>query len=163
MINNLSHRYILILCFACGFALLGCRKEKEDCPVTNSPIDWREQFVGRYNVYDTLGNYRYSMEILKSSIPDSLYVINWGDAFNVYVAHDDTDPTPIFNFGSYFPAYDHLGNRWSVSDEYDQLFQSNYLIKDTLRMSYVMNNIAFYAEDGVPFFTWSYREYGVKQ
>ncbi|MBL0128690.1 MAG: hypothetical protein IPP83_14805 [Flavobacteriales bacterium] len=103
------------------------------------------------------------MEIFRSSFPDSLYVFNWGNDFDVYVLHDDTDPAPIFNFGVYNPAFDRLGHRWSVSDEYDQAFQSNHLVNDTLRMSYVKNNIAYYAEDGVPFFTWSYREYGVKQ
>jgi len=155
--------FVGILSLHLGALLQGCRKEEEVCPAPSAPVDWRNQFVGRYNVFDTLGNYRYAMEIFRSSFPDSLYVVNWGNAFDVYVAHDDTDPSALFNFGSYFPAYDHLGHRWSVSGEFDQVFQSNFLVNDTLRMSYVINNIAFYAQDGVPFFVWSYREYGVKQ
>ena len=155
----MSRGWLLVVLVLLG----GCRKDEQACPDSPRGVDWRDRFVGRYDVYDTLGTYRYAMEILKSNIPDSLYVVNWGNAFDVYVAHDDTDPTPFFNFAVYNPAYDRLGNRWSVAGQYDETFDSNYLINDTLRMSYFISNIAFYAEDGVPFFEWSYREYGVKQ
>ena len=38
---------------------------------------------------------------------------------------------------------------------------NGYLIHDTLRMSYLKDNIAFYVADGVPYFRQSYREYEV--
>lgn len=141
----------------------GCKKDDKDCPTNSIPSDGRDQFVGRYKVYDTSGVYLYPMEILRSNISDSLWVVNWGGEFDVYVAHDNLDPSAFFNFTVYNPAYDREGNRWSVSGEFDEAFESNHLVNDTLRMCYSLNNIAYYAEDGVPFFTWSYREYGVKQ
>lgn len=146
--------------------LSGCEKDDKDCPTTSTPPDGRDKFVGQYKVYDTTGTYLYSMEILKASGStgiDSLYVINWGDRFNMYVQHDDGNSTSFLNIIPPYPAFDHLGDRWAFFPDWDSLFQSNVLLNDTLRMSYEINNIAFYAEDGVPFFTWAYREYGVKQ
>ncbi len=158
-INSIVFITCLMVCCA------GCRKEKE-CPVTSSPVDGRDKFVGQYKVYDTTGVYLYSMEIMKASGTsgiDSLFVVNWGDRFDLYVQHDAGNTTSFLNLIPPFPSLDHYGKRWAFSAETDQTFQSNVLLNDTLRMSYVINNIAFYAADGVPFFTWSYREYGVKQ
>lgn len=122
--------------------------------------------MGQYEVYDTSGTYLYAMEILKttgSSGIDSVYIVNWGDRFNLYVQHDNANTIPTLNLSPAFPSFDHLGNRWAFFRETDTMFGTNTLVNDTLRMSYIINNIAFYAEDGVPFFVWSYREYGVKQ
>ncbi len=143
--------------------VLSCEKERRKCPPSPSALDGRDKFVGQYQVFDTTGTYLYAMEIFKSSNSDSLWVMNWGGKFNTYVAHDNNDFSDFFNFSVYHPALDHDGHRWSLSGEYDEQFESNYLVNDTLRMSYSVNNIAFYVDDGVPFFSWSYREYGVKQ
>jgi hypothetical protein len=164
--KRLSHfQFTLLLAALVSFCLLSCRKEKE-CPSAQQPVDGRDKFVGQYKVYDTTGVYLYSMEIMKtsgSSGIDSVYVVNWGDRFNLYVQHDDGNATPFLNLAPPFPSLDHAGRRWAFFAESDPVFQTNKLVNDTLRMSYVINNIAFYAEDGVPFFAWSYREYGVKQ
>ena len=56
-----------------------------------------------------------------------------------------------------------MGNSWALYSEYDSAFQYNSLINDTLRLSYLKDNIAFYVSDGVPYFTQSYREYAVKR
>lgn len=106
------------------------------------------------------------MEVMKStgsSGIDSLYVVNWGNRFNFYVQHDNGNATAFLNIIPPFPSYDHLGRRWAFFAQSDPVFQTNKLVNDTLRMSYLINNIAFYAEDGVPFFESSFREYGVKQ
>lgn len=159
-----SYRLQLVL-LVVSILLAACRKDKDDCSTDAVLVDGRSQFVGQYKVYDTTGVYLYSMEILKSNDPgrDSLFVVNWGTRFDFYVRHEDGDMTDLFNFNPPFPSIDHLGNHWAFTREYDSAFMSSRLVDDTLRMSYVINNIAFYAEDGVPFFTWSYREYGVKQ
>lgn len=154
--------WIIIAAFA---LCIGCGKEKK-CPASRAPFDGRDQFVGNYLVYDTTGAYLYSMEILKASGTsgiDSLYVVNWGNRFDMYVQHDDGNSTSFLNIVPPFPSVDHQGNRWAFFQEDDLAFHSNMLIDDTLRMSYLINNIAFYVDDGVPFFSWSYREYGVKQ
>ncbi|MBL0128688.1 MAG: hypothetical protein IPP83_14795 [Flavobacteriales bacterium] len=105
------------------------------------------------------------MEIMKANDVgnDLVYIVNWGGRFDLYVQHDDGDHTNGLNLAPEFPAFDHEGNRWAFFADSDPVFLTNQLVNDTLRMSYEINNIAFYAEDGVPFFTWSYREYGVKQ
>ncbi|MBL0128689.1 MAG: hypothetical protein IPP83_14800 [Flavobacteriales bacterium] len=143
---------------------VGCRKDKE-CPSLAPSVDGRDKFVGQYEVFDTTGLYLYSMEIMKANDPgkDSLFVVNWGDRYNFFVRHEDGDQTDVFNINPPYPSYDHSGKRWALSRVPDSAFMGSRLINDTLRMSYEVNNIAFYAQDGVPFFTWSYREYGVKQ
>ena len=151
-----------------GLAVLGtgCHKDDKDCPEEPvAVVDGRDQFIGQYKVYDTLGNYQYSMEILRSNAPskDSLFVVNWGSRFNFWVFHDDGDLSGNFGIIPPFPSIDHEGHRWAVFSEDDVPFRSNRMIDDTLRMSYSISNIAFYVDDGVPFFEWSYREYGVKQ
>lgn len=67
------------------------------------------------------------------------------------------------NFIGKFGVEDYTGNRWALYSEYDSLFMYNRLINDTLRMSYLKDNIAFYVADGVPYFRQSYREYAVKR
>jgi hypothetical protein len=63
----------------------------------------------------------------------------------------------------YFGIADRDGHRWALFSEYDSLFMHNQLINDTLRLSYLKDNIAFYVADGVPYFSRSYREYAVKR
>ena len=154
-----------LLLFALGIAFPGCKKDDKDCPTNSAPVDGRDQFVGQYKVYDTTGTYLYSMEILKANDAgkDSVFAVNWGGRFDLYIQHYDGDLTNGLNLIPPFPSFDHLGNRWAFFADSDPVFLTNQLVNDTLRMSYEVNNIAFYAEDGVPFFTWSYREYGVKQ
>lgn len=156
-----------LLLVATLVGLTACCKE-ENCRPSGqpAPVDGRDKFVGQYNVYDTTGGYIYSMEIMKSSGTsgiDSLYVVNWGNRFNLYVQHDNGNMTGFLNIVPPFPSFDHLGRRWAFFAQSDSVFQTNKLVNDTLRMSYTINNIAFYAQDGVPFFESSYREYGVKQ
>lgn len=144
--------------------LTGCKKEKE-CPDNPAVFDGRDQFVGQYKVYDTLGTYLYSMEIMKASDTgkDSLFAANWGSRFDLFIRHEDGDLTNYLSYNPPFPSVDHNGHRWAFFQDPDAAFSSNLLIGDTLRMSYYISNIAFYVDDGVPFFEWNYREYGVKQ
>lgn len=145
--------------------VLSCGKERNECPLSSSSPDGRDQFVGQYKVYDTTGTFLYDMEIMKTNDPDkdSLYAVNWGSRFNMFIRHEDGDYTNYLNYNPPFPSQDHQGRRWAFFQEVDASFHSNLLVHDTLRMSYRISNIAFYVDDGVPFFEWSYREYGVKQ
>lgn len=160
-----SLQQIIMLGWIVGTVLLSCRKDDEDCPSGPTTLDGRDQFVGQYSVYDTNGTYLYAMEIAKSAGlgADSLFVINWGNHFDFWVFHDNEDQTNQFNIIPPFPSYDNLGHRWAFSQEPDPEFMSSRLINDTLRMSYLIDNIAFYFDDGVPYFSGSFREYGVKQ
>jgi hypothetical protein len=146
--------------------LAACKPDKPVGPISPpTPMDGRQKFVGVYDVYDTLGNWRYEMEISLhqgTSNVDSLFISNWGDAFHFYAQHDDGNTTNYLSMGSLFGIADYNGNRWALFREYDTLF-NNTLINDTLRMSYLKDNIAFYVDDGVPYFRQSYREFAVKR
>ena len=145
---------------------LACRKEDQECPtIPTPPVDGRDQFVGQYQVFDTNGTFLYSMEIMKANDPgnDSLFVVNWGGLFDFYVRHENGDQSPFLNYIPPFPSLDHNGHRWAFFQEDDTAFIANRLVNDTLRMSYLIDNIAFFFDDGVPYFSSSFREYGVKQ
>ncbi len=93
---------------------------------------------------------------------DSVYIENWGGEFTFYCQHDNADQGNYLGISGHFGIMDHQGNRWALFREYDTLF-NNTLVNDTLRLSYLKDNIAFYVADGVPYFRQSYREYAVKQ
>ncbi|MBK6893254.1 MAG: hypothetical protein IPH00_08960 [Flavobacteriales bacterium] len=112
-----------------------------------------------------MSNWLYEMEFsLYNGVTnvDSIYIYNWGGAFDFYAQHDDGNVSNYLNIGSQFGIIDHMGHRWALFREYDPLF-NNTLVNDTLRMSYLKDNIAFYVSDGVPYFRQSYREYAVKR
>ncbi|MFN6086181.1 MAG: hypothetical protein ACK476_14800, partial [Fluviicola sp.] len=77
-------KYLFVLIFL--LILFSCTKDKTPTFVDNRTI-W-EKVNGKYNVYDTLGNFLYEMEIihkdpkLTGSIADSLQFINFDHDFN---------------------------------------------------------------------------------
>lgn len=152
-----------------GATLLGLVACKPDGPVMPNepptPLDGRKQFVGVYDVYDTLSNWLYEMEIsLHPGVPiDSLFISGWGGEFDVYSQHHKNDHSNFLNFVGGFGIEDYLGNRWALYPQYDSAFMYNRLVNDTLRVSYEKSNIAFYVSDGVSFFSQSYREFAVKR
>jgi len=143
-----------------------CRRDEPTSPTTPAtPLDGRLKFVGTYDVYDTLSNWQYEMEISlhPGYIADSLFIQNWGDAFDVYCQQDAEDYGTTLNFGFHFGITDHDGHYWVLNQEYDAAFRHNLFRGDTLHMSYFKDNIAFYVADGVPYFSQSSREYAVKR
>jgi len=144
-----------------------CKPDKPIGPTGRSaPVDGRQMFLGVYDVYDTLGNWRYEMEIslYQDANPyDSLLIEGWGGAFDVYVQRNQGNTSNYLNFIGSFGIVDHIGHRWALYSEYDSAFQYNSLINDTLRLSYLKDNIAFYVTNGVPYFRQSYREFAVKR
>jgi len=158
--HNLIPLGALLLCFA------ACKPDKPIPPAHPPiPLDGRQKFVGVYDVYDTLSNWLYEMEVsLHPGSPiDSLFFRGWGGEFDVFAQHHRNDQSSFVNFIGKFGVEDYTGNRWALYSEYDSLFMYNRLINDTLRMSYLKDNIAFYVADGVPYFRQSYREYAVKR
>lgn len=160
--NKLCIALLLVATVICSY---GCRKDSVE-PGPSVPEDGRQKFMGIYDVYDTLGNWRYEMEIsLHQGITniDSVYVVNWGNEFNLFIQHDDGNTSNYLNLNGQFGIEDHEGHSWALFEEYDSLFMNGHLVNDTLRMSYLKDNIAFYVADGVPYFSQSYREYAVKR
>ena len=143
-------------------ALSACHRDDDDPKTPSTPVDGREKFVGHYNVYDTLGHFRYTMDISMHG-QDSLSVHDWNGQFNLYIQHYRGDETNFLNLIPEFPTYDSLSDRWAFFMDPDPHFGTNELIDDTLRMSYELENIAFYTQDGVPYSHQVIREYGIKQ
>ena len=160
--SKLNMALPLVAILACCF---GCKRDVVE-PDDVVAVDGRQKFVGVYDVYDTLGNWRYEMEISIAhdfSPFDSLLIEGWGGAFDVYVQRNIGNISNYLNFIGDFGITDYEGHRWALFSEYDYVFQYNSLVHDTLRMSYLKDNIAFYVADGVPYFRQSYREYAVKR
>lgn len=143
---------IFVLLGAMLLCMASCKPDKPIGPTgPSAPVDGRQKFVGVYDVYDTIGNWRYDMEIVLHhgvSHFDSLYVIGWGDEFDVYIQHDKENESNFLNFIGGFGIADHDGNRWVLFREYDTLF-NNTLVNDTLRLSYLKDNIAAWSNPSV--------------
>ena len=156
-------------CVLFSSILIGMASCKPDKPVgpigATTPVDGRQKFVGVYDVYDTLSNWQYEMEISlhPGTSIDSLFFRGWGGEFDVYAQHHRNNQSNFVNFGGGFGITDYSGNRWALFRDYDSLFMYNQLVNDTFRMSYLKDNIAFYVDDGVPYFRQSYREFAVKR
>lgn len=156
----------VLLC-AVLLCIASCTPDKPIGPTgPSTPVDGRQKFVGVYDVYDTTSNWLYEMEISSHqgvTNMDSVFVANWGGAFDLYIQHDDGNTTNFLNLNGQFGIEDHEGHRWALFEEFDPVFMNGHLINDTLRISYLKDNIAFYVADGVPYFRQSYREFAVKR
>lgn len=163
-LGTVRRSYLLVALLAVFFG--ACTRDEPAGPSDPSaPVDGRTKFVGTYDVYDTLSNWLYEMEISPHSGAtnvDSVHIANWGGAFDFYAQQDDGNLTNYLNMSGQFGIADHAGNHWALYREHDTLF-NNRLVNDTLRLSYGKDNIAFYVADGVPYFSQSYREYAVKR
>ncbi len=159
-------RYPIALLPVLVITLVTCKPDKPIPPSPVQPIDGRAKFVGVYDVYDTLGIWQYNMEVTlfnDQSPFDSLLFEGWAGAFDVYVQRNQGNTSNYLNFVGSFGIEDYQGHRWALYSDYDSAFQYNSIINDTLRLSYVKDNIAFYIADGVPYFSGTYREYAVKR
>jgi hypothetical protein len=160
------HSLFIGLFVLLSISLCCCRPEDPVPPSAQPSTDGRQKFVGVYDVYDTLGLWRYEMEIsVHSGVSniDSILILNLGDSFDVYVQHDDGNNSAFLNLAGHFGILDHEGYRWALFGEYDPLFRDGVMRNDTLRLAYFKDNIAFYVADGVPYLRQSYREFAVKR
>ena len=78
MMSKLHIALLLAITLTCA---IGYRRDDRVEPGPNVPVDGRQKFVGMYDVYDTLGNWRYEMEISLyqgTTNVDSILISNWG-------------------------------------------------------------------------------------
>jgi len=144
--------------------LPACRKDDANCPEPPVAVaDERDLFVGSYYVYDTVGTYLYSMNIMKFGTGgrDSLFIQNYADTFDLKVLHERYWSNRYLGV-SVFPAVDQAGHSWalfgaSIEDG------SNVLTNDTIPLKFIMDNIAFYWQEGVPYFSCVWKQVAVKQ
>jgi len=153
----------IVACLFLAVLIAGCRKEEEKIPEPPVPVDGRDRFVGNYQVFDTLGVYSHDMTISKFSNGgrDSLLISNYADTFNLSILHESYWATPVLNIGPFFPAYDQSGNRWALFHSGEEF--ENTLGNDTIVLRYKLSNIAFYVDDGVPFYECECKQIAVKQ
>lgn len=153
-----------LLFFAATCILLACRKDDPSEPIPPVEVDGRDRFVGDYLVFDTLGALLYEMNISKfgSGGRDSLLIENYADTFDLRVLHERYWDQEFLQIGAFFPAIDHGGYRWSLWGATGE-DGSNTLAQDTIPLKFNMSNLAFYWDDGVPFFSCVCEQIAVKQ
>ena len=113
--------------------------------------------VSHKNAVQTISGYH---------IIDSLIINNYGNKFNLNVAYECFNFPNILSFGCQFPTYDHNNKRLSLSINNDDPTTTKYenqLKNDTIILYFNMDNIAFYAQDGVPYYSSNIKQIAVKQ
>ena len=145
-----------LCCISALPILFACNKYPQD----NYPVECRcEQFSGIYNMYDPYESVAYTMEIwcvvTEESYSDSIYFENFANRFDFgYQLQQSEYHNSYIGDGFFFPLYDHEGNRWAFDNQgwwgADTL--ANRIDQDSLNINFTINNVAFYMEDGVPYY-----------
>jgi hypothetical protein len=151
---------ILLLILA---AVISCRKDPE--PPQPTETDNRNQFVGTYKVYDTTGIYLYDLEIQKAGNAerDSLMLMNFAGRFNLRIIHESYYAGNYINIGINHPIKDFDDKSWHLSRKTGNPEYENNLIQDTIVFYFTMTNIAFYINEGVPYYNCECKHVAVKQ
>ena len=165
---------ILIITLAVLF-LLSCSKEKETIPVTppRVPEQW-EKFIGTYNVYDTLSNFKYEMKIeylntiyyANGNKTDSLLLKNFVDTFDLKIDYRNMVDSYVLSIGGYDSVPDYNNKHWYIGDLSDDLntpIRENKLINDTIIMYFKQTNIKYYINEAQPYYYCECKHVAVKQ
>ncbi len=152
------------LALSAFFFLHSCCKDETEEPTPPQPVDGRDKFVGDYLVYDTLGIYLYQLSVSKFGTGgrDSLLLTNYADTFDLRILHERYWTSDQLDIDSWFPAIDYAGHSWALSGASIE-DGSNVLTNDTIPLKFTMNNIAFYWQEGVPYFSCVCKQIAVKQ
>ena len=141
---------LLIVCF--GF--ISCKKEiiPDEPPYIEQ---WWDDYYGTYTVFDTANDLTYQMEIKQiaryfdgSLFRDSMNNQNIGNKFDLKILTiQNIIYLNFLDFGIIQPMFDKNGKRWTFSGALVQKDDN-----DTLELKYTLSNIAYYMEDGVPYY-----------
>ena len=155
-----------------GLSLLtNCRKDKVKVPTPVEPTKW-EKIAGDYKVYDTLGNYLYSMSLVhKDTILsngykiDSILFMNFDErfTFSSIQGFGTNYPELYIGISPSNPTLDYYGKRWQLYGISNDEFYFNTLKNDTIRLRFRLNNILYYMEDLVSFLDTTKNQVAVKQ
>lgn len=144
---------------------LSCEREGPVGPGTDtSPMDGRDRFLGSYAVYDTAGSYLYWMTISKIGTGgrDSLLLENFADTFDLRILHEAYWTADYLSIFPPFGIQDNAGHSWALWGA-PGTDGSNTIMGDTIRMAFTQSNIAFYWEEGVPYFSCECKQIAAKQ
>ncbi|MBE7441426.1 MAG: hypothetical protein KF732_01215 [Flavobacteriales bacterium] len=157
--------------------LSSCSKEREAIPVTppRIPEQW-EKFIGFYKVYDTLGNYKYDMEIyhfkgvsaISSNMIDSILIQNFADTFDLKFQFSFHTPETVnfLDIGFHDSIVDRNNKTcglWSLSDDLSTSVKENYLVNDTIIIYFKQTNIKYYINEAQPYYYCECKHVAVKQ
>lgn len=155
--------------------LLSCSKEKEIIPITppRVPEQW-EKFVGTYQVYDTLGNYKYQLDILHyfsgkniyGNDADSMKLQNFADTFDISYEFIKFTDVSVFEFGFHDSIIDYNNKSWNISTLSDDLStpkRENVLNNDTIIIYFRQTNIQYYINEAQPYYYCECKHVAVKQ
>ena len=155
----------ILLFFTLG--LTSCRKDNVPEPI---PLTKWEKIAGTYKVYDTTGVFLYEMEIKHNLgvnqfglTVDSLIFKNFDGGFNFsqYQNNASNSPETFMDIGVHNPITDTFGKRWYLFVPTDTNF--NTLINDTIILRFEKDNILYYLEDLVPYYSEYIKQIAVKQ
>jgi hypothetical protein len=132
------------------------------------PTKW-ELISGNYNVYDTLGGFLYTMDIVhiynELDNIDSLRFENFDGEFTFSQKQSNfaNDPEMKITIGYHDTLYNSQMKRWKIltsliEDEYDNVYRN-----DTIRIRFRKTNINYWIEDVVPYFACDCKQIAVKQ
>jgi hypothetical protein len=161
MIKNLFSLLFIVLFCSCG---------NNPDPTPNS--DPRLPFVGTYNMTKLENGATYTMSIdtvgdhCDCNNCDSMDIINFADLFNLRFNYQCYIPSyqlvvPFFN-----PAIDKYGHKWHLTWGYngpDAPTHYNAIYGDSIKISFRIDNILYYAADGVPYLDTIYTHVGIRQ
>ena len=157
-----------------SFILSSCNKDCDDIP--EEPT-WKK-FEGVYNVIKLENGQTYQLNVSF----DSLELSNSGGEIDLHIVYENFDNsfdsltakypngTPdtqyrIRSFSIQQGKQDYNGSRWSLSmlaDDPNTPELENTLVNDTILFYFQKSNIAFYFEDGVPFYECECKHLAVK-
>ncbi len=126
---------------------------------------WWDEYYGTYQVSDTLNDLNYEFKITQlaryfdgKSFSDSIMVSNFSNRFDFKILQMAVNANNL-HIGVHFGISDRFGKRWAISGTN---YWNNLEVKDTLKLHYNLSNIAFYAEDGVPYYAVESTDLAVK-
>ncbi len=154
------------------FLLSSCCK---DDPIEPDERVW-EKFIGTYNVTKLENGETYQISIShlgtdtleNGAIVDSLAIVNYASLFDVvkyFSSSGGYEDGRVLKFSTDFPTIDKDGNRWGFwvnSQDTATSELENTLVNDTILLYFKLNNIAFYFEDGVPYYDCDCKHLAVK-
>jgi hypothetical protein len=147
--------------------VFSCTKDKVP---KEEPIPIDQRISGKYNVYDSSGNYLYDMElkyVVNYSVgPDSIIFMNFDNDFSYSryqsSVYDEYAEFKYISFLSPFPTKDKNNKSWSLSNTSDGIYDNTWR-NDTIRMRFRKHNTPWWPSESVPYLDTIIKQIAVKQ
>jgi hypothetical protein len=148
----------------------GCKKDKIPAGEPSPTLTKWERISGHYNVYDTLGNFLYEMDISHSigtSIygyrVDSLHYSNFDGNFTLHAVQSQSSSNPNgVTIGCYSAIPDSIDNHWDLFD-YGSSEEYNTFRDDTIVFYFEKQNMPYWWNDATAYYHANEKHVAVKQ